>query len=128
MFLFFLEKSKVSMFRANNPADEQQLFETPPPVTRAVLKIAQEYGHVVKDAHFLDPFAGNGLMTAVFDEMGIAYTAQDKFTMTPAVDFYEYSNVHSQVTCIVTNPPFRGIAKFFHIMAQNGKYYNFFIY
>ena len=113
------------MFKAKDPADEQQLFETPPIVTNEVLKIVDGYGYIHPEAHFHEPFAGNGLITKVFEEKGIAFTAEDKFTMSDSVDFYESKVVPPQATAVVTNPPFKGIADFFEIMATNGNYISF---
>ena len=113
------------MFKAKDPVDKQQLFETPPMVTNEVLKIVDGYGYIHPEAHFHEPFAGNGLITKVFEEKGIAFTAEDKFTMSDSVDFYESKVVPPQATAVVTNPPFKGIADFFEIMATNGNHISF---
>ena len=119
LHFIFVEIPKVTMFNPKERSDKQQLFETPRNVTIALLKVVESYGYLTEDAHFHEPFEGNGLMTSVFKERGIQFTSEDLFIKPPFVDFYSTS-IPPQTTVVVTNPPFRGIAKFFETMASNG--------
>lgn len=109
------------MFKANNPADSQQLYETMPATARQILDIAKGYGYVNGDSIFHEPFRGNGGITNVLEEANVSHTSADKFTMSVSVDFYKSRSVPPQTTAVVTNPPFKGIAEFFEIMAELGK-------
>ena len=111
LHFIFVEKPKVTMFNAKERSDKQQLFETPRNVTNDLLKVADLYGYLTEEANFHEPFEGNGLMTAVFRERGIEFTSEDLYTKPPFVDFYSTS-IPSQTTAVVTNSPFKGIAKF----------------
>ena len=114
------------MFKANNPADNQQLYETMPATATQILGIAKEYGYVNGDSNFHEPFRGNGGITNVLEEANVAYTAADKYTLPVSTDFY---TSRSLTTAVVTNPPFKGIAEFFEIMAELGKlFFNSFIF
>ncbi len=119
MHLIFVEKSKVTMFDPIERGDNQQLYETPRHVTEELLKVVEFYGYLTADAHFHEPFEGNGLMTAVFKEKNIQFSSEDLYTKPPYIDFYS-SSLPSQTTAVVTNPPFKGIANFFETMATNG--------
>ena len=111
------------MFNAKERSDNQQLFETPPNITNGdLLNVVKQYGYLTEDAHFHEPFEGNGLMTSVFEERGIQFTSEDLYTKPPFVDFYS-TPIPTQTTVVVTNPPFKGIAKFFETMAENGNIY-----
>ncbi len=100
------------MFNAKERFDKQQLFETPRNVTNDLLNVVDLYGYLTEEANFHEPFEGNGLMTAVFRERGIKFPSEDLYIKPPFVDFYSTS-IPSQTTAVVTNPPFKGIAKFF---------------
>ena len=119
MHLIFVEKSKVTMFDATERGDNQQLYETPRHVTEELLKVVEFYGYLTADAYFHEPFKGNGLMTTVFREKGMQFSSEDLYTKAPFVDFYS-TPIPTQTTAVVTNPPFKGIAKFFETMANNG--------
>ena len=104
------------MFKANNPTDNQQLYETMPATATQILDIAKEYGYVNGDSNFHEPFRGNG-------------ENYQRFGRLEANDFYTSRSVPPQTTAVVTNPPFKGIAEFFEIMAELGKlFFNSFIY
>lgn len=100
------------MFNAKERTDVQQLYETPTNVTEELLKVVELYGYLTVEAHFHEPFEGNGLMTAVFKERGIQFSAEDLYTKSPYVDFYS-TQIPARTTAVVTNPPFKGIANFF---------------
>jgi hypothetical protein len=117
------------MFKANNPADNQQLYETMPATATQILGIAKEYGYVNGDSNFHEPFRGNGGITNVLEEANVAYTAADKYTLPVSTDFYTSRSVPPLTTAVVTNPPFKGIAEFFEIMAELGKlFFNSFFF
>jgi len=122
LHFIFVEKPKVTMFNAKERSDNQQLFETPPNITNELLNVVKQYGYLTEDAHFHEPFEGNGLMTSVFIEREIQFTSGDFYTKPPFVDFYS-TPIPTQTTAVVTNPPFKGIAKFFETMAENGNIY-----
>ena len=109
------------MFKANNPADSQQLYETMPETATRILDIAKEYGFVNGNSKFHEPFRGNGGIKNVLDGANVAYTAADKYTLPVSTDFYTSRSVPPLTTAVITNPPFKGIAEFFEIMAELGK-------
>jgi hypothetical protein len=74
------------MFKANHPADNQQLYETMPATATQISDITKEYGYVNGDSNFHEPFRGNGGITNVLEEANVAYTAADKYTYTPCIN------------------------------------------
>jgi len=79
-------------------------------ITEELLKL---YGYLTEEAHFHEPFEGNGLITSVFEARGIQFTSKDLYTKPPSIRRFLF-----RINTISNH--FKGIANFFETMAKNG--------
>ena len=89
---------------------------------KKMLDIARQYGFNPEGTCIGELFAGTGAMTQVFQKEAYKFIARDKFSMSAEdADFYT-NPLPDGVNLILTNPPFRGKARFFERIAELGEF------
>ena len=114
------------IYGAKDTSDVQQLYETPPEVTKQLLAIARLNGFSPENTVIGELFNGNGMMSRVAIEENYSVITRDKYTDKVSYgevpyDFY-YHGIPEGVNLLLTNPPFRGKRDFFRRLQEIGAY------